>query len=127
MTPTSVSVPSSPFNVSVDRQNLSNDQRRVFEEKGSSEDSTDFGVLRDRFIGCNEVVRRREGAGLGAKTRILMKSDENVRANLIFGDRENGARIRGTDDLLNNYTKKLYQMFARSFTCFYIFSCLFWI
>ena len=34
-----------------------------------------------------------------------MKSDENLRAALIFGGNEN--RIRGSDDLLNNYTKKL--------------------
>ena len=53
-----------------------------------------FGV-KDRIISCNEIVRRREGTGLGARMKLLMKTTD-----------ENGA-LESQEDLLKSYSRKL--------------------
>ena len=61
--------------------------------------SEDEKLIADRVISCNEIVRRREGAGLGAKMKLLMKSSESVK--------ERHEALENQDDLLKRYSRKL--------------------
>jgi WD40 repeat protein len=107
--PTVVSVPSSPSISSPSRQfpqnfNIENHDRKDFDEKGVD---FDLGggrgkLLRDRIISCNDVIRMREGSGLGARIKLLMKSsDENRTISCKLNSEMN------VNEILNNYSRKL--------------------
>lgn len=104
--PTAVSVPSSPSFSGPSNQisyndNIINDERRDLDEKGIDNEGREM-VLRDRIISCNDVVRRREGSGLGARMKLLMKSNDENR--IILRDSETKMTA---NDILNNYSRKL--------------------
>lgn len=104
--PTAVSVPSSPSISSPARQfsinlNRENENRQEFDQKGVDFEVRE-GIVRDRIITCNDVVRRREGSGLGARMKLLMKSSEENR--IISNESETKMNV---NDILNNYSRKL--------------------
>lgn len=68
------------------------------ESKWFKDENIDF-VLRDRIISCNEVFKRREGSGLGARMKLLMKSSENNSKESQLNDPQ--------EDLLKKYSLKL--------------------
>ena len=107
--PTTVSVPSSPSITSPLLQFSRNSGRRVedlqnknnFDEKAVEFEAKE-AFLRDRIISCNDVVRRREGSGLGARMKLLMKSNDENR----IISRENDTKMN-VNEILNNYSRKL--------------------
>ena len=72
---------------------------RKTDEKENKKGREDEKLADDRIISCNEIVRKRDGAGLGARMKLLMKSTESFK--------ENHETLETQDDLLKRYSRKL--------------------
>lgn len=110
--PTSVSVPSSPVFSSVpssqfrkiiteNDKNNENESKALEINEGRSQ--LEPILLRDRVISCNDVVRRREGPGLSAKMKILIKNSLENKIDFCKSDE----KAKNPQELLTNYSKKL--------------------
>lgn len=107
MSPT---VPSSPSISSPFRPNSRNLNSEINENNREARDEKSTVVegceslLRDRIISCNNVVRRREGSGLGARMKLLMKSNGE---NMTFSQLKASEEKMNNNEILNNYSRKL--------------------